>query len=285
MSVKPLRVGLQQPALPEYRIPFFQALSEDDRIELSVFFGSVEAITNVGDHRLNATFQQTRRLPLGFLWNGQQLRVLDRKRFDVVVYSANIHYLSFIVGLFLSRLKGIPVVAWGHFRSKNENRLRRRLRRFFTRFADCLLCYDDRGKSELVGQGISAERVFVSPNSVDVDGLAEAHHRSIESGQARSLAEELNLVAGKTLIFASRLVSRKRVDFLLSTFALVVRDEPDARLIIVGDGPERQELEGTARSLGVAERTHFVGETFDQRRIATYFAVADLMLYPTNLGL
>lgn len=57
--------------------------------------------------------------------------------------------------------------------------------------------------------------------------------------------------------FAGRLVREKGVDVLLEAFAAA--GVPEARLVVVGDGPERGRLERRAADLGLGERAEFVG--------------------------
>jgi glycosyltransferase involved in cell wall biosynthesis len=59
--------------------------------------------------------------------------------------------------------------------------------------------------------------------------------------------------------FAGRLVREKGVDVLLSAFADVAKRLPAARLVLVGDGPERPVLEKQVRDLGIAERVEVTG--------------------------
>lgn len=60
--------------------------------------------------------------------------------------------------------------------------------------------------------------------------------------------------------------AEKNVARLLRVFTRLDADQP-LRLIIVGDGPERAGLEALADSLGIADRTDFVGEVVDPERI------------------
>jgi glycosyltransferase involved in cell wall biosynthesis len=54
-------------------------------------------------------------------------------------------------------------------------------------------------------------------------------------------------------------------------------------LLVVGDGPARGELEQLAASLGVTAR--FMGSCYDEEELARYFHVADLTVYPADIGL
>jgi len=60
-------------------------------------------------------------------------------------------------------------------------------------------------------------------------------------------------------IFVGRLVNLKRVDLILQAFAKVLKNHPDAKLCIVGDGPLAPELKTQARRLGITEAVDFVG--------------------------
>jgi glycosyltransferase involved in cell wall biosynthesis len=58
-----------------------------------------------------------------------------------------------------------------------------------------------------------------------------------------------------TFVFVGRLTEQKALTVALAALARV----PMARLVLVGDGPERARLEETARAEGVADRVQFVG--------------------------
>ena len=58
--------------------------------------------------------------------------------------------------------------------------------------------------------------------------------------------------------------------------------EVDARLLLVGDGPERRRLEALAEELGIAERVGFAGRVPDDD-LASYYQAADLFVLPSHL--
>lgn len=70
----------------------------------------------------------------------------------------------------------------------------------------------------------------------------------------------LQPAADPTVAFAGRLVPAKGVHILIDGFARVVQRFPKARLLIAGDGPERQTLAARAASQGVADRVAFLGQ-------------------------
>ncbi len=82
-----------------------------------------------------------------------------------------------------------------------------------------------------------------------------------------------------TILFVGRLQARKRIDSLLRACA----EMPDApRLVIVGDGPEREKLEATAKQ--VYPSAEFIGARHGDE-LKPYFAGADLFVLPGTGGL
>lgn len=67
------------------------------------------------------------------------------------------------------------------------------------------------------------------------------------------------LSAPPTVGFAGRLVHQKGADLLLTAFQQVAAAMPDARLVVAGDGPQRQALEQQTACSGFSSRVQFVG--------------------------
>ncbi len=68
-----------------------------------------------------------------------------------------------------------------------------------------------------------------------------------------------SLAAPPTAAFAGRLQPEKGVRLLLEAFAAVVQDLPEARLLVVGDGPDHGELRADAGRLGLTSHVSFLG--------------------------
>lgn len=78
------------------------------------------------------------------------------------------------------------------------------------------------------------------------EGLPLWVDRSKEDQLDRSIEREQNLV-----MFVGRLVREKGVEYLVRAWPLVKRERPDARLLIVGGGPELEPLRALAGELGL----------------------------------
>jgi glycosyltransferase involved in cell wall biosynthesis len=66
-----------------------------------------------------------------------------------------------------------------------------------------------------------------------------------------------------TVLYVGRLEKRKGVRYLLEAFAVLQKELPEARLVIIGDGPERAMLETRLRQLKLREVT-FLGQAPDE---------------------
>jgi glycosyltransferase involved in cell wall biosynthesis len=82
-----------------------------------------------------------------------------------------------------------------------------------------------------------------------------------------------------TVVSVGRLSREKGVDILLDAMAFVVAQMKHARLIIVGDGPERPALERRSADLGIADSVRFVGY---QTEISDWLSQATVLAMPSR---
>lgn len=88
--------------------------------------------------------------------------------------------------------------------------------------------------------------------------------------------------SAKTLLVLSigRFLHWKGFDFGLRAFALALRQFPDARYWLIGDGPERVRLAALARHLGIAEHVHFMA-IMPRQQVLENIAECDILLHPS----
>lgn len=117
----------------------------------------------------------------------------------------------------------------------------------------------------LLALGVDPQKVVVLRNGVDL-----AMFRREEPASARA---RFDLPAGPTALCVGNLVPEK--GFSLAIQALV--HLPSLRLLIIGEGPQRQELEALARGFGVFERVRFLGN-MPQAQLRLAYSSADVLL-------
>ncbi len=81
------------------------------------------------------------------------------------------------------------------------------------------------------------------------------------------------------ILFLGRLVYRKGIHYLLKSFKKLIINDSNIRLIIVGDGKTRKDLESYCRKNKMLSQVHFVGEVFGKEKIQ-YYQEADIFCAP-----
>ncbi len=120
------------------------------------------------------------------------------------------------------------------------------------RQADCVVAVSREARDELVSLiGVSPERVRLIPNPVDPIALAEKAKAPVEHGWIES--PDLPVIIGLGNL-------RKEKDFanLVRAFAIVSKTLP-SRLMLLGDGPERSNIEQLVRELDISDTVAMPG--------------------------
>jgi glycosyltransferase involved in cell wall biosynthesis len=209
----------------------------------------------------------THKYDVSVLW--RLTRLMRRRRIDAVV-TVGTGGDKMFWGRLAAWLSGVPVICSALHSTglpdhvEFSNRLLAPLTDAFIAVAEPHACY------LAANEGCPAEKIRVIPNGVDVERF---HPR----WPNRALQQEWNLepdapVAG--IIAALR--PEKNHEMFLYVAALVQRNLPSARFLIVGDGPQRTHLEALAKSLGIAEAVRFVGTRSDVPEVLSLLHVVAL---------
>ena len=125
------------------------------------------------------------------------------------------------------------------------------LRRF-----DALVVVSDNQVNRLSRAGIPAQRIQQIDNGIVISRTGEP--------APAALRAELGLEnAGHVFAAVGRLSPEKNLSLLLDAFTSVVARNPDARLLLAGDGPERQALQDKVAQLGLQGQVRFSGNRSD----------------------
>jgi len=86
---------------------------------------------------------------------------------------------------------------------------------------------------------------------------------------------------GKLILYVGRLIRIKGVDQLISAMPAVIQKHPEAKLVIVGNGPERDNLLALSKKLQLENNTIFKTE-MSQNRLVEWYSAADLFVLPSR---
>ncbi len=189
------------------------------------------------------------------------------------------------LGRLAAKIARVPVVIhqphghifYGYYDSRRTT-VYVKLERLAARWSDRIVTLTDLGRDEHLSQGIGRPEQFVTiPSGVPVRDLQA---RALSQAQARA---RLGLSPSAFVILGlGRLVPVKGFDLLVEALARVTPKVGDARVVIVGDGPERDRLLARAAELGVADRLVLAGAVLAPETLAIYFAAADVFAAPAR---
>ena len=148
----------------------------------------------------------------------------------------------------------------------------RALERTLARVTTRLVAVSPEVRDDLVGLGIApAERFSVIRLGLDLE--SRVANAGEESGELRRL---FGIPPGAFVVgWVGRMTAIKRVPDVLAAFARLRDRGIDARLCLVGDGPDRELVERRAREVGVTRHTLVLGY---QREIGPYYSLFDVLL-------
>ncbi len=117
--------------------------------------------------------------------------------------------------------------------------------------------------------GVPESRIRLVPAGIDLDRW---QRRLEQINAAREPA---------TILCVARQYPRKRIADLLHAFVRVQQQIPQARLIIIGDGPEHAALRALAHSLHIDQGVQFLGSVPDDNEVAAWFCRATIFCLPS----
>ncbi|MBL9162701.1 MAG: glycosyltransferase [Planctomycetaceae bacterium] len=159
-------------------------------------------------------------------------------------------------GRIAAHLAGVPVVASALHSTGWPDGVGR-LNRLLTCWTDAFIGVADAHAAHLVSnEGFPAAKVNTIYNGVDCDRFVPQ--------DASEVRRELGIAVGAPVVgILAALRPEKNHELFLAGAKSIREAVPEAEFVVIGDGPQRAELEGLAAELGLANAVHFVGSRSD----------------------
>jgi len=198
------------------------------------------------------------------------VRINRQERFDLI----HAHWLipqglSVVIAKMLFGFR-VPLLSTAHggdlygLRGKAMNKLRQ----LVYRYSSAVTVVSNGMRRDIVSSGVRANKVHVIPMGTDL---------------TRLFCPRGSLRNPKQVLFVGRLVEKKGCRYLLKAWPEVLGKDPEARLIIVGDGPERNALQQQVRSPGVAETIRFLGAV-DHSALPALYQSSAVVVFPSIMA-
>lgn len=215
---------------------------------------------------------------------GRIAQVVDTFRPDIL--HAHSPVLDAIAAGRVARRTGLPLVyeirafwedaAVGNGTGREGSlkyRLTRALETRAVRRADAVAVICEGLRGDLVARGIASDKLFVSPNGVDLNLFGTPAPRDA------ALAARLGLDAAEVIGFIGSFYDYEGLDVLIAAMPRLLAARPAMHLLLVGGGPAEPALRALAAASPAASRIHFAGRV-PHDAVEHYYSLVDVLVYP-----
>jgi len=182
-------------------------------------------------------------------------------------------YKTDVLGGIAARLAGVQAVATLHLHdlSTCQLRLYRILDLVVLRSFPRVIAVSEALRQELIAAGFPPAKVVTVHN-----GISRQEFASGAFSRAEELRQRLGIGNSQPVVSTiGRLSSQKGQKDFLESAARVLKALPNARFLILGDGPAKEELRDLCRSLNIQDAVSFLGH---QRDVAAFMALSNCIV-------
>jgi glycosyltransferase involved in cell wall biosynthesis len=199
------------------------------------------------------------------------VRLLRSEKFDIV----HLHMLkaTIVGGLASQFYRGTKVVLTKHYTdilSKHSAAIKK-LDNHFTKSANKIVAISEYVKADMVNLSIPTEKIVVIYKRTDNSAFDPLAKESWPNPDVRKEAAFLIGTVGS-------LTARKGHKYLFEAISIVAERYGEIRLIVIGEGPEKQRLTDISKELGLGDRLTMAGF---QENVAPLLKSLDLYVHPS----
>lgn len=210
--------------------------------------------------------------------------VIDEVKPDIL--HAHSPALNGLAALRAGRKHGLPVVyecrafwedaAVDHGTSSEGGlryKITKALESYVFRNADAVTTICEGLRTDIISRGIPAEKVTVIPNAVDIERFTYGENAD------EGLREKLGLTGKVVLGFIGSFYAYEGLPLLLDAMPIMLRKNPDIRLLLVGGGPQETLVKEKVKTLNLDDQVIFTGRV-SHDEVQAYYNQVDVFVYP-----
>ncbi len=160
--------------------------------------------------------------------------------------------------------------------STREGSLRYRMTRsqesWVVKHADAITTICQGLQDDLIARGTGREKITVIPNAVDIEQFGPSGQPDL------ALQQQLGLAGSRVLGFIGSFYAYEGLDLLLDALAEILYHLPDIKVLLVGGGPQEQNLRAQAQRLSIVDRIVFTGRV-PHHEVNRYYDLVDVLVY------
>lgn len=209
-------------------------------------------------------------LPYALFFYSKKLLYLRQKKVDVILMSG---FTEKLFVSFLASVLHIPVVwiEYGRLETvfKRNFYLPKVLYRLIKDIPQSVIVPSNNTKQSLITDArVSLAKLKLIPCGITI-------HKKISNAKKKVLPDwEGNIIIGSV----SRLTREKGQQFLIKAVPEIVKKEPKARFIIIGDGPDKDYFNNLIKELHIEDTVKILGFV---NNVPEYYSAMDIFVFPT----
>ena len=193
------------------------------------------------------------------------------------IVHSNMNALS-VFPLFAAYLAGVPVrILHNHSTDTKAEPLRTFVKHLLRPFAR-LFANEYWACSKLAGEWMYGKQAVADGKVTIINNAIDLKQFAFDEAKRNKLRKELGLQDCFVIGHVGRFMKQKNHDFLVDIFAEVVKKQDNAKLLLIGDGPLREQIENKVKTLGLNEKVIFTGVRSD---VADLYNAMDVFVLPS----
>ncbi len=264
--------------------------AEDSRTTQKTIHSGIQVYAAPYTHYLNEHSllgKIINRIPATFRKMRLALKVFREGKYDLVFVRDDT--FDGLLGVYLGRRYKIPFVyeltdpldqEWEGYKVEAKKplflwylmaKIKALLKVYIMKKADLILPTTRWFEKGLAQKGISSAKLMPFPNGVDLE--------SFPNKDGRGVRQKYHLGNSKVIIYVGVIGKARKLDVLINAFFKVREQRKDVKLLMVGDGTDRKDLEQLTSELGIKDEVIFTGQVH-QSEVPNFIAAADIGVSP-----
>jgi len=216
---------------------------------------------------------------VSFVRRNQVIQMLDNWKPDIIHTQSE--FSTFMIATKLAKKMDIPIIHtyhtiyedYTHYFSPVKKWGRKAVKAITNRIlkhTECVIAPSEKVFNLLMNYGVNKE-IKVIPTGIDLDKF-----HLVSKSTVSDIRKQLGISdKAKILITVGRVAKEKNHEEIVEYFSRMNRK--DIKLVIVGDGPNRKDLETYVKALGIDERVVFTGMVA-QELVGAYYQLGDIFI-------
>lgn len=286
------KIVLITPILQHYRLTFYEKISKTKDFDLTVFYGYKKKEDGQPSYEGETKFKSIgfreykyRILPFDIVYDWGMFTEIKKINPDIIIVQGIAGDLSLRRILSWAKRKKKKIIIWAC--AWEPGRAKGLLMKFKNKFvsiffkkADYILTYSTHASNYCLNMGIDESKIETCYNGIEIDEMEQQADTIIS--KSKEIRQKYNLDNFISFLFVGGLTSEKRPDLLVDAFAKLREKYNNIKLLIIGDGPLRPDLEAQLKMYN-NENIYYLGRIV--KDVDMYFAATDCFVLPGIGGL